>query len=91
MFFRILRMSRYTSRYIVLIGSIVLVSAIAPLKYRLIPLLNAVGRTLFAVIIVYYVIAYDIMRFVLVIGVIDVLISIGFIYFLMAIRNVENV
>ena len=84
-------MSRYTSRYIVLIGSIVLVSAIAPLKYRLIPLLNAVGRTLFAVIIVYYVIAYDIMRFVLVIGVIDVLISIGFIYFLMAIRNVENV
>ena len=60
---------------LVLIGSIVLVSAIDPLKYSLLPLLNAVGRTLFAIIIVYYVIAYDIMRFVLTIGVIDVSIS----------------
>ena len=67
---------------LVLIGSIVLVSSIDPIKFRLIPLLNAIGRTLFAVIIVYYILVYDIIRFVLVIGIIDVLISIGFVYFL---------
>ena len=61
---------------------ILLVSSVDPVKFRLIPLLNAIGRTLFASIIVYYVIVYDIIRFVLIIGVIDVLISIGFVYFL---------
>jgi len=67
---------------LVLIGAIVLVSSIDPIKFRLIPLLNAIGRTLFAVIIVYYILVYNVVRFVLVIGVIDVLISIGFVYFL---------
>ncbi len=36
---------------LVLIGSIVLVSSIDPIKFRLIPLLNAIGRTLFAILI----------------------------------------
>jgi hypothetical protein len=72
---------------LVLIGSIVLVSAIDPVKFRLIPLFNAIGRTLFAGIIVYYIFAYDIVRFVLVVGIIDILISLGFIYFLIQIRN----
>ena len=72
---------------LVLIGSIVLVSAIDPVKFRLIPLFNAIGRTLFAVIIVYYIFVYDIVRFVLVVGIIDILISLGFVYFLVQIRN----
>lgn len=67
---------------LVLIGAIVLVSSIDPVKFKLIPLLNAMGRTLFALVIIYYVIVYDIVRFVLIIGFIDVLISIGFVYFL---------
>ncbi len=76
---------------LVLIGSIVLVSAIDPVKFRLIPLLNAIGRTLFAVIIVYYVFIYDIIRFVLVVGIIDIFISMGFVYFLVQIRKQGNV
>ncbi len=72
---------------LVLIGSIVLVAAIDPIKFRLIPLLNAVGRTLFAAIVVYYVVSYDIIRFVLLLGAIDVLISMGFIYFLVITRK----
>ena len=76
---------------LVLIGSIVLVSSIDPIKFRLIPLLNAIGRTLFAVLIVYYVFVYDIARFILVFGIIDILISIGFVYFLVQTRIKENV
>lgn len=75
---------------LVLIGSIVLSAAIDPMKYRLVPLLNAVGRTLFAVIVLYYVLVYDIIRFVLAIGIIDVLISMGFVYFLATIRKEKS-
>lgn len=74
---------------LVLIGSIVLVSSLDPIKFRLIPLLNAIGRTLFAVIMVYYIIIYDIVRFVFIIGIIDVLISLGFIYFLVQTREMS--
>jgi hypothetical protein len=72
---------------LVLIGSIVLVAASDPVKFRLIPLLNAAGRTLFACIIVYYILVYDIARIVLVIGMIDMVISIGFIVFLVQTRE----
>ena len=76
---------------LVFIGSIVLVSSIDPIKFRLIPLLNAIGRTLFAVLIVYYVFVYDIVQFILVFGIIDILISIGFVYFLVQTRIKETV
>ncbi len=76
---------------LVLIGSIVLVASLEPVKFRLIPLLNAIGRILFAVIVAYYVIVFNIIHFVLVIGIIDVLISIGFIYFLFQTKPVKNV
>lgn len=76
---------------LVLIGSIVLVSSIDPIKFRLITLFNAIGRILFAVLIFYYVFVYDIVQFVLVIGIIDVLISIGIVYFFVKTRMKENV
>jgi len=72
---------------LVLVGAIVIVSALDPKKYRIIPLLNAIGRTIFATIVVYYVISYDVVQLVLVIGLIDLLISAGFIYFLVKIRG----
>lgn len=72
---------------LVLIGSIVLVSSADPVKFRMIPLLNATGRTLFASVVVYYVVVHGILRFVLIIGVIDVLISIGLTYFLVKTRE----
>jgi hypothetical protein len=72
---------------LVLIGSIVIVSSADPVKFRMIPLLNATGRTLFASVVVYYVLVYGVLRFVLIIGVIDVLISIGFAYFLVKTRK----
>ena len=76
---------------LILIGSIVLVSSIDPIKFRLIPLLNAIGRTLFAAIIVYYILVYDVLRFVLIIGIIDILISMGFVYFLVQTRKKDIV
>jgi hypothetical protein len=72
---------------LVLIGSVVLVSSANPVKFRMIPLLNATGRTLFAFVAVYYVLVYDILGFVLIIALIDVSISIGFVYFLVKTRE----
>ena len=72
---------------LVLIGSFIIVSSADPVKFRMIPLLNAIGRTLFASVVVYYVVVYGILRFVLIIGVIDVMISIGYIYFLVKTRE----
>ena len=60
---------------LVLIGVIVLYSGFDPIKRKFIPLVNAIGRTIFVVIIGYYCIVFDIARLVLVIGGIDVLIS----------------
>jgi hypothetical protein len=72
---------------LVLIGSFVLVSSADPVKFRMIPLLNAIGGTLFASVVVYYVVVYGILRFVLIIGVVDVLISCGFVYYLLKTRE----
>ena len=73
---------------LVLIGSIVIYASLDPVNRIGIPLLNAVGRTLFAGIIVYYCISYDIMRLILVIGIIDVLISIGFVYYAVKLKSI---
>ncbi|MBI5295331.1 MAG: hypothetical protein HY869_07630 [Chloroflexi bacterium] len=72
---------------LVLIGVIVLYAGFDPLRRRFIPLANAVGRTLFAAVIGYYVLAQDVARLVLVIGGIDVIISIGFAYYLIRLGN----
>ena len=72
---------------LVLIGAIVLYAAQDPLSRRVIPALNAVGRTLFSGVILYYVIVYDIPRIVLLIGGIDLMISGVFAYFLYSIRK----
>ena len=75
---------------LVLIGVIVFYSGFDPIQRKFIPLANAIGRTLFAVIIVYYCIVFDIARLVLVIGGIDVLISAGFCYYLIKLRKLNE-
>ena len=75
---------------LVLIGAIVLYAAQDPLSRWLIPALNAAGRTLFSVVILYYVIVYDIPRIVLLIGGIDLLISGVFAYFLHSLRKLQR-
>jgi hypothetical protein len=75
---------------LVLIGAIVIYAAQDPLSRWLIPALNAAGRTLFSVVILYYVIVYDIPRIVLLIGGIDLLISGVFAYFLHSLRKLQR-
>ncbi len=67
---------------LVLIGAVILVVSKNPLKNRTIILLNGIGRLLFAIIIAYYVFAEDLIRIIIIFGLIDVIISIGFLYFL---------
>jgi len=74
---------------LVLIGAIVLVVSRKPLKNRAIILLNGIGRLLFALIIAYYVFAADLIRIIVVFGLIDVIISIGFLYYLNKVKNIE--
>lgn len=74
---------------LVLIGAIVLVVSKNPLKNRKIILLNAIGRLLFAFIIAYYVLVADLIRIIVVFGAIDVIISIGFLYYLRKTKNSE--
>ena len=75
---------------LVLIGVIVFYSGFDPMRLRFIPFANAIGRTLFATIIIYYCIVFDIARLTLVIGGIDVFISAGFIYFLIKLRKLKE-
>jgi hypothetical protein len=72
---------------LVLIGAIVLYAARDPLARWFIPAINAVARTVFAGVILYYVVVYDIARIILVIGILDVLISTVFAYYLFALRG----
>jgi hypothetical protein len=75
---------------LVLIGVIVIYASLDPINRKFIPIVNAFGRILFASIIIYYCIAYDIARIVLVIGVIDVVISLGFCYYLLKIKQLAK-
>lgn len=67
---------------LVLIGSVVLVASRNPQKNRTIIWLNAIGRVLFAFVVSYYIFSEDLIRIIAVFGLIDVAISIGFIYYL---------
>jgi hypothetical protein len=75
---------------LVLIGTIVLVASRKPLRNRKIILLNGIGRLVFALIIAYYVFAADLIRIIVIFGLIDVIISIGFLYYLRKTRNIEE-
>lgn len=75
---------------LVLIGTIVLYAAQDPLSRWFIPAVNAIGRTLFAGVILYYVIVYQIPRIVLLIGGIDLIISGAFAYFLHALSKLRS-
>jgi len=71
---------------LVLIGIFVLYAAQAPLSRWFIPAANAIARSIFATVILYYVIVHDIARIVLVVGFLDVSISCMFAYYLIALR-----
>lgn len=75
---------------LVLIGAIVLYSYFDPVNRIGIPLLNAVGRTLFFFIILYYCFEYNIARITLAFGVIDLLISFGFIFFYRKLKSLSH-
>jgi hypothetical protein len=72
---------------LVLIGVFVLYAARDPLLRWFIPAANAAGRSVFFVVILYYVVVYDIARIVLLIGLVDVLISGVFGYYLFSLRS----
>jgi ABC-type Fe3+-siderophore transport system permease subunit len=72
---------------LVLIGVIVLVVSKNPLKNRKIILFNGLGRILFAFVILYYVLVADVIRIIMVFGVIDVFISIGFLIYLYKLKD----
>lgn len=67
---------------LVLVGAIILYASLDPTKRKGIILLNAIGRLLFAGIIIFYIAVHDVIRIVIFFGTIDVIISIGFLYFL---------
>ncbi len=75
---------------LVLIGIIVIYAGLAPAKRLFIPVINAAGRTLFAGIIVYYIYTYNIAHIIALIGAIDLIISIGFVYFTLRIRKANK-
>ena len=81
---------------LVLIGVIVLIVSSNPLNKtnRLIILCNGIGRSVFALIIGYYAIRYGLIRIFVFIGVLDFLITIGFLYYLFRTKelakNIQN-
>jgi ABC-type Fe3+-siderophore transport system permease subunit len=75
---------------LVLTGAIVLVVSKNPLKNRTIIFLNGIGKLLFAFIIAYYVYTADLIRIIIVFGLIDVIISIGFLYYLKRTKNIKQ-
>ena len=75
---------------LVLIGTFVIYAARDPLSRWFIPAANAVARSIFATVILYYVIVYDIARIVLLVGVLDVIISGVFAYYLFSLRTLLN-
>ena len=71
---------------LVLIGVLVLYAARDPLSRWFIPAANAAGRSAFALIVLYYVVVYEVARIVLLIGLVDVIVSGVFAYYLLSLR-----
>lgn len=74
---------------LVLIGAIIFFISKNPLKNKMIILLNGIGRLLFGSIIAYYIFTADLIRIIAVFGVIDVIISIGFLYYLNKVKHMK--
>ncbi len=72
---------------LVLIGIFVLYAAGEPVRRWFIPAANAIARSVFAAVILYYVMVYDIARIVMLIGVMDLVISGLFAYYIFALRK----
>jgi hypothetical protein len=72
---------------LVLIGVFVLYAAMDPIHRWFIPAANAVGRTAFAGVVTYYAVVHHLARFVFALGLVDVMISIGFVYYLYRLRQ----
>lgn len=72
---------------LVLIGTLVIYAGLDPLRRRFIIVANAIGRVIFALLIVYYVITANLAILVLIIGFIDLAISAGFVHFLIRLRR----
>lgn len=70
-----------------MVGIFVFYAGLKPGKRKTIPLINAIGRLVFVVLAVYYVINFDVIKLVLIIGLIDFLISLGFAYYLLKLRR----
>ncbi len=64
---------------LVLIGSIVLYASMKPIERKGLLLLNSVGRTLFLIVIIYNILANDLIALFLIFGLIDLFISIVFV------------
>lgn len=67
---------------LVLIGAIILYVSRDPIRNKGIIIMNAMGRTLFTILTVYYHITADLLFLFVIIGIVDLCISLGFIYFL---------
>lgn len=76
---------------LVLIGCIILITSANPLHVisRRIILANGIGRFLFTLFVCYYAIANGLMGIFVVFGIIDFIITSGFIYFLMKTKNIS--
>jgi len=75
---------------LVLVGVIVIYSGLAPLKRKLIPIANAAGRTLFTILVAYYTMIFDLIQIIAIIGAIDLLISAGFVYYLLRLKGEQS-
>jgi hypothetical protein len=74
---------------LVLIGLIIVYAAGRPLERLVIVGLNAAGRTAFFGVVAYYVVTRDLPGIVMVFGLLDLAISLGFAHFLRKIRLVR--
>ncbi|MFH1635999.1 MAG: hypothetical protein ABIG63_18560 [Chloroflexota bacterium] len=76
-----------TSGLALCLVGLMLIYASMNLKDRIgIPFLNAVARIIFAILLVYYVVVQDIAKILLSLAAIDLVISVAFIYYILALR-----
>jgi hypothetical protein len=72
---------------VVLIGAIIIYCSLDPKKHLTVPLLNAIARILFFFIVLYYVIYYNLAKVMLGFGIMDLLIGVGFLYYLVRLKK----
>jgi len=72
---------------LVLIGSIVLYASMKPIERKGLLLLNSIGRTLFLIVIIYNVLVNNLMKLFLIFGIIDLIISIVFVFIFVRLKK----